>query len=60
MTSYRLPKGGLIDRATPLAFTFDGKRDARALPATRSPRRCWPTAASWSAAASNIIARAAS
>jgi sarcosine oxidase subunit alpha len=25
MTSYRLPKGGLIDRSTSLAFTFDGK-----------------------------------
>ncbi len=26
MTSFRLPKGGLIDRATELAFSFDGKR----------------------------------
>ncbi len=26
MTSYRLPKGGLVDRKTPLSFTFDGKR----------------------------------
>ncbi|OBZ95171.1 sarcosine oxidase subunit alpha [Pararhizobium polonicum] len=25
MTSYRLPKGGRIDRAKPLDFTFDGK-----------------------------------
>ncbi|TCU20024.1 sarcosine oxidase subunit alpha [Rhizobium sullae] len=25
MTSYRLPKGGLIDRSKPLPFTFDGK-----------------------------------
>ncbi|MER9152783.1 sarcosine oxidase subunit alpha [Mesorhizobium opportunistum] len=25
MTSYRLPKGGLIDRSKPLSFTFDGK-----------------------------------
>ncbi|MCO6179418.1 sarcosine oxidase subunit alpha family protein [Ciceribacter sp. RN22] len=25
MTSYRLAKGGLIDRLTPLSFTFDGK-----------------------------------
>ncbi|MDK1374059.1 MULTISPECIES: sarcosine oxidase subunit alpha [unclassified Sinorhizobium] len=24
MTSYRLPKGGLIDRQAPLSFTFDG------------------------------------
>jgi NADPH-dependent 2,4-dienoyl-CoA reductase/sulfur reductase-like enzyme len=24
MTSYRLPKGGLVDRRTPLSFTFDG------------------------------------
>jgi heterotetrameric sarcosine oxidase alpha subunit len=24
MTSYRLPKGGLVDRHTPLSFTFDG------------------------------------
>lgn len=26
MTSYRLDKGGLIDRSKPLSFTFDGKR----------------------------------
>ncbi|RWD96002.1 2Fe-2S iron-sulfur cluster-binding protein, partial [Mesorhizobium sp.] len=26
MTSYRLEKGGLIDRSKPLFFTFDGKR----------------------------------
>ena len=26
MTSYRLPKGGLIDRQSPLRFSFDGKR----------------------------------
>ncbi len=26
MTSFRLKKGGLIDRATWLRFTFDGKR----------------------------------
>lgn len=26
MTSYRLPKGGLIDRSKPLSFTFDGAR----------------------------------
>ena len=26
MTSYRLPQGGLIDRATSYAFNFDGKR----------------------------------
>lgn len=26
MTSYRLPKGGLIDRSKPLNFTFDGAR----------------------------------
>ncbi|WP_426420449.1 sarcosine oxidase subunit alpha family protein [Bradyrhizobium genosp. A] len=26
MTSYRLDKGGLIDRAKPRSFTFDGKR----------------------------------
>ena len=25
MTSFRLPQGGLIDRAAPLSFTFDGK-----------------------------------
>lgn len=25
MTSYRLPAGGLIDRSTPLSFSFDGK-----------------------------------
>ncbi|MBD0415438.1 sarcosine oxidase subunit alpha [Oryzicola mucosus] len=25
MTSYRLPKGGLIDRQSPLSFRFDGK-----------------------------------
>ncbi|KQM31015.1 sarcosine oxidase subunit alpha [Rhizobium sp. Leaf68] len=25
MTSYRLPTGGLIDRAKPLSFTFDGR-----------------------------------
>ena len=32
----------------------------RAIPATRWPRRCSPTACGWSAAASSIIARAAS
>ncbi len=26
MTSYRLTKGGLVDRSKPLSFTFDGKR----------------------------------
>ncbi len=26
MTSFRLPKGGLIDRGTELSFSFDGKR----------------------------------
>ena len=26
MTSFRLPKGGLVDRSTELAFSFDGKR----------------------------------
>lgn len=26
MTSYRLESGGLIDRQTPVSFTFDGKR----------------------------------
>ena len=26
MTSYRLSKGGLVDRSKPLSFTFDGKR----------------------------------
>ena len=26
MTSYRLSKGGLVDRTKPLSFTFDGKR----------------------------------
>ena len=26
MTGFRLDKGGLIDRATTLGFTFDGKR----------------------------------
>ena len=25
MTSFRLAKGGLIDRGTPLGFRFDGK-----------------------------------
>ena len=37
-----------IDRCAPLRFTFDGVALRRASPATRWPRRCWPTgAASW-------------
>ncbi|TJV76436.1 MAG: hypothetical protein E5X84_37680, partial [Mesorhizobium sp.] len=28
MTSYRLEKGGLVDRTRQLSFTFDGKRMA--------------------------------
>ena len=39
MTGFRLDKGGLIDRATPLDFTFDGKAFHRPCRAIRSPRR---------------------
>ena len=52
--------GGLIDRTRTLSFTFDGEETRLAIPATRSPPRCSPTACGWSGAPSNIIARAAS
>ena len=45
-----LRTGGRIDRAQPLAFTFNGKHYVRATRATRSRRRCSPTA-------SHVVAR---
>ena len=47
-------------RAAAVGFTFDGAGVSRLSPATRSPRRCSPTACGWSAARSSITARAAS
>ena len=55
----RLPAGGRIDRRARCASRFNGRALRRASPATRSPRRCSPTAFTWSRAASNITARAA-
>ena len=56
---FRTPAGGRIDRARPLAFSFDGVA-YQGLPATRSPRRCSPMAFIWSGARSSITGRAAS
>ena len=58
--AFRIATGGRIDRSRPLVFTFDGRWTTRALPATRWPPRCSPTACISSAARSSIIGRAAS
>ena len=52
--------GGLIDRGTAARLHLRRQALSRALPATRWPRRCSPTASGWSAARSSITARAAS
>ena len=57
--AFRTPDGGRIDRARPLTFSFDGS-DTPVATATRSPRRCWPMACTWSGVRSSIIGRAAS
>ena len=45
MTSFRFDTGGLIDRSTVVDFSFDGMAlHGLAVPATRWPRRSWPTA----------------
>ena len=49
--------GGLIDRATPVSFRFDG-RPCGALRATPSPRPCSPTASGSSGARSSTTDRA--
>ena len=59
MTAYRLAPGGRIDRPRPCASPSTAAL-SRALPATRWPRRCWPTACTWSAAPSSTTGRAAS
>ena len=58
---FRLPRrAALIDRTRPLALHLRRPRATRAMPATRWPRRCSPTACTWSAAASSTTGRAAS
>ena len=58
---HRLPHGRADrSRRSRCRSRFDGRDLSRASPATRSPRRCWPTACGWSAARSNITGRAAS
>ena len=57
---FRLPSGGLIDRVAAAALHASTAASYRAIPATRWPRRCSPTACGWSAAASSITGRAAS
>ena len=59
MTSFRLSKGGLIDRASRLDFSFDGK-PYTGFRAIRWPLRFWPMASRSWAARSSITARAAS
>ena len=59
MSPRRADTGGRIDRTGRIRFTFDGKPYRRPSPATRSPRRCSPTASRCSAARSNTTARAA-
>ena len=58
--AFRLAGGGRIDRAQAAALHASTARPMRAAPATRSPRRCSPTACIWSAARSSITGRAAS
>ncbi len=57
---FRLPQGGLIERGADAHLHFRRGALLRRRPATRSPRRCSPTASISSAAHSNITARAAS
>ena len=57
---YRLAAGGLVDRASAACASPSTAKRFRAIPATRWPRRCSPTACGWSAAPSNITGRAAS
>ena len=59
MSGFRLPAGG-HDRSRPDARTSGSTGGAmRAIPATRWPRRCSPTACASSAGRSNITGRAA-
>ena len=61
--SGRLPPGRRAAGSTaarPLRFTLRRPALRRASPATRWPRRCSPTASTWSGAASSITGRAAS
>ena len=59
MSPRRATSGGLIDRSRTVRFSFDGQPISPAIPATRWPRRCSPTASRCSAARSSTIARAA-
>ena len=54
------PAGGRIDRARTDPLQLRRPRATAASPATRWPRRCSPTACTWSAARSSITGRAAS
>ena len=55
----RLPHGGLIDRATPLAFSFDGRALCGFAGDTLASALARQWRPRWSAARSNIIVRAA-
>ena len=55
-----LRPGRWIDRSRDGVVHLQWPRAARALPAIRSPPRCWPTACAWWAAASSSTARAGS